>query len=70
MRALPDEPYWRFTETVARDYATRYTPIVLEPLNDGRAAELVDQLLESSALPDHLRRLILDKAEGNPFFVE
>jgi class 3 adenylate cyclase/tetratricopeptide (TPR) repeat protein len=41
----------------------------LEPLRAEYAAEMVDALLAAS-LPQSLREMIVERAEGNPFFVE
>jgi class 3 adenylate cyclase/tetratricopeptide (TPR) repeat protein len=41
----------------------------LEPLRAEHAAEMVDALLAAS-LPQSLREVIVERAEGNPFFVE
>src|SRR6266545_334122 len=41
----------------------------LEPLRAEQAAQMVDSLLAAS-LPGSLRDVIVDRAEGNPFFVE
>ncbi len=43
--------------------------IWLEPLPAESTASLVDSLL-AGELPPHVRKLIVDRAEGNPFFVE
>jgi len=51
-------------------YAETYTEIRLSPLSDEDSNALVDSLLTVSELPPQLRERILDKAEGNPFFVE
>ena len=64
------EPAWRFHETAARDYAHRYSLVSLEPLVEAASRELVGSLLHIEDLPEKVRRLILEKAEGNPFFVE
>jgi len=42
----------------------------LSPLSENDSRALVNNLLEIEALPESLRKLILAKAEGNPFFVE
>ncbi|MCC7353203.1 MAG: hypothetical protein IT330_05540 [Anaerolineae bacterium] len=39
-------------------------------MSETDSKQLVSNLLEVEALPDSIRRLILTKAEGNPFFVE
>jgi class 3 adenylate cyclase/tetratricopeptide (TPR) repeat protein len=69
-RPRTHEPSWRFHEIASRDYSERYTPVALRPLSDDNAHTLVQTLLDANDLPDHVRQLILNKAEGNPFFVE
>ncbi|HYM50974.1 MAG TPA: adenylate/guanylate cyclase domain-containing protein [Candidatus Limnocylindrales bacterium] len=44
-----------------------YLNVALEPLDDGAIGTLVDQLLEGAA-PESLRRLVVERADGNPFF--
>jgi class 3 adenylate cyclase/tetratricopeptide (TPR) repeat protein len=61
---------WHFHEAAARDYAHRYTALALEPLDETQARSLVSNLLHIEGLPEKVRQLILQKAEGNPFFVE
>jgi len=69
-RPRRDEPSWQIHEVAARDFAHRYTAIELRPLDGEASAELVANLLKVEGLTDSVRALILDKAEGNPFFVE
>jgi DNA-binding SARP family transcriptional activator len=45
------------------------TQLWLEPLSTRDAEQMLEQLLETD-VPERLRRLVLDRAEGNPFFVE
>ncbi len=51
---------------------TYFTRLRLDPLGQEEAAELLTSLLEEDAQAalDPIRRLILDKTEGNPFFME
>jgi predicted ATPase len=42
----------------------------LQPLTEADSRQLVSNLVEIEALPDTIRTIILQKAEGNPFFVE
>ena len=44
--------------------------VVLNPLSEADSRQLVTNLLEVESLPEHVRTSILEKAEGNPFFVE
>lgn len=41
----------------------------LEPLSAGEAADMLEELL-AAALPTSLVELVIERAEGNPFFVE
>jgi class 3 adenylate cyclase len=69
-RPQRQEPSWRFHEVASRDFEHRYTPVSLEPLDEAGSRELVSSILHIEGLPDKVRDLILQKAEGNPFFVE
>jgi len=69
-RPRRDEPSWQVHEAAAREFAHRYTAIVLHPLDGAASAELIANLLKVEGLTESLRTLILSKAEGNPFFVE
>ena len=46
------------------------TEISLQALSDTESRQMVANLLEFEALPEKTRTLILQKSEGNPFFVE
>lgn len=69
-RPRRQERSWEFHEVVGRDFAHRHVEVNLEPLGAEDATELVANLLEVDDLPIRVRSLILEKAEGNPFFVE
>ena len=45
------------------------TQLWLEPLPQPAAEQMLGELLETE-LPEELRRLVLERAEGNPFFLE
>jgi tetratricopeptide (TPR) repeat protein len=69
-RPRRQDPSWQLHESAAREYAHRYTPITLQPLDESDSRLLVRNLLTIEDLPESVRRLILDKSEGNPFFLE
>jgi tetratricopeptide (TPR) repeat protein len=69
-RPRRQEPAWAYHEAAGRDYHYRYQSISLSPLNEGHSRQLVASLLEVEDLPEQVRQSILDKSEGNPFFVE
>lgn len=69
-RPRRQEPSWRLHETAQREFSHRYNPIPLQTLDANQARQLVGNLLHVEDLPEKVRRMILDKSEGNPFFVE
>jgi class 3 adenylate cyclase/tetratricopeptide (TPR) repeat protein len=69
-RPQRQDPSWRFHELADRDYHDSYTSVTLQPLTAVDSRQLVANLLEIEDLPERVRALILEKAEGNPFFVE
>ncbi len=70
LRPDKDAPSWSGLERARSELGARYTEISLEPLGAAHAQELLGNLLYIEDLPESVRRLILDKSEGNPFFVE
>jgi predicted ATPase/class 3 adenylate cyclase len=69
-RPVEDHGCWRIKETADRLYGHRHTELWLGPLSADESAQLVGSLLYIEDLPDALRSRILDRAEGNPFYVE
>jgi class 3 adenylate cyclase/tetratricopeptide (TPR) repeat protein len=60
----------RLLRTIRTRYPNLASDIVLEPLDDSQCETLVDNLLHTKDLPDHIMGLIAKRAEGNPFFIE
>ena len=69
-RPEKDSLFWQTKERAAETYPTQYTEIALEPLTPPQSHSLVERLLQVEDLPDELENLILNRAEGNPLFVE
>ena len=65
-----EAPLSRLLACAQAGHADRFISITLALLSPTSSQELVERLLEMTELPTVLRPLILDKAEGNPFFVE
>ncbi len=49
---------------------TQVAKMALGPLSDTSAVEMLQLLLKTKSVPDDLARLVLDKTQGNPFYVE
>ena len=66
----PDES--RVTELLTRAreaHAANYRSIELSPLTRQQSGSLIQELLRIRNLPEEMRDRILDRAEGNPFFL-
>jgi class 3 adenylate cyclase/tetratricopeptide (TPR) repeat protein len=63
-------PTLRLREVAGGQYADRYTEIVLSPLSAADSDTLVAHLLVIGDRFERVHELILQKAEGNPFFLE
>jgi predicted ATPase len=63
-------PAWGVKVKAETDYPHRYSEITLNRLEEEHTDRLVSALLRIAELPQELRRLILQKTEGNPYFVE
>jgi ABC-type oligopeptide transport system substrate-binding subunit/class 3 adenylate cyclase/tetratricopeptide (TPR) repeat protein len=61
---------WRVKLRAETDFSHRYREIMLNPLSPSAQNSLVDNLLAVADLPDSTRQLILDRTEGNPFYLE
>lgn len=61
---------WEKLGPTLEDYRPYLLEIPLKPLSGQASGDLVRGLLEGSMLPQKLSEVILNKSEGNPFFVE
>jgi class 3 adenylate cyclase/tetratricopeptide (TPR) repeat protein len=61
---------WGLLERAKEEYVEHYQETVLRPLAEEESQAMLDGLLQGMQWPPRLRALILDKAEGNPFFIE
>ncbi|MBI5251838.1 MAG: AAA family ATPase [Desulfomonile tiedjei] len=57
-------------ERLTEAYHDRYDEIRLQPLSPPQSAKLVANLLQNEGYPSALGDKIVEKAEGNPFFIE
>lgn len=60
----------RTLEQIRAAHGSRLTEIQLQPLADDASELLLSNLLQVRDLPEELRKEILDKSDGNPFFIE
>jgi tetratricopeptide (TPR) repeat protein len=60
----------RIQEQARTELAGQIDEILLEPLDDRAARALLNNLFPPGELPHATRRLIEEKAQGNPFYIE
>ena len=65
-----ESPGWKLVSAAREKLGGSITEISLDPLSESESRQMVANLLEVEALPENTRNLILQKSEGNPFFVE
>ncbi len=65
-----DHGSWGIKLKAETNFAHRYTEIQLRSLSSEESNELVDNLLSVAELPEDVRRTMLDRSEGNPFYLE
>ena len=61
---------WRLVEAARATFGDGLSEIALAPLDEADSRSLVANLLEVESLPGRLRDFIVERADGNPFFVE
>jgi tetratricopeptide (TPR) repeat protein len=68
----PDQavPAAKLLEVAEEQFGSYLTVIELLPLSLNDSRHLVKNLLEIDGIPDQSRQMILDKADGNPFYLE
>ncbi|MGE5224682.1 MAG: ABC transporter substrate-binding protein [Omnitrophica WOR_2 bacterium] len=61
---------WRLKYKAETDYAHRCTAIQLHALESANLVSLVDHLLDDPDLPEDFHRLVVERSDGNPFYLE
>lgn len=69
-RAAPEGPLSELQDLLTTRFADRFTEIQLGPLSRESAAEVMQSFFPLDALPRRERATVLDRAQGNPFFLE
>ncbi|MEJ2085963.1 MAG: adenylate/guanylate cyclase domain-containing protein, partial [Acidobacteriota bacterium] len=70
MRPYREEPAWRIHEVAERNHHHRYHRISLKPLGRDDGVALLESLVGQTTLSDAERVSILERSDGNPFFLE
>lgn len=63
-------PAWSLRHHVETEYPHRLTRVELPPLTDEESGQLIDELVGAGALSPATRALVIQRAEGNPYFIK
>ncbi len=63
-------PVWSFRHHVETEYPHRVTRVELPPLSEAESGQLIDELVGPGALSPTTRQLVIERAEGNPYFIK
>lgn len=61
---------WQLVDRLHGSLGSSFTRIDLEPLDGAASGELLGNLLHIEHLPNSIRAQILERSEGNPFYLE
>jgi len=61
---------WEFRHYVETEYPHRLESVVLAPLTVDQSKALVEQMIGPGVFPEETETLIIQKSEGNPFFIQ
>jgi class 3 adenylate cyclase/tetratricopeptide (TPR) repeat protein len=69
-RPYRDAPGWQLVTAAREVLGHSLHEVELAPLGEGETDELLGRLLAAGSLPEDVRRLVRERTEGNPLFVE
>lgn len=65
-----DSAIWEFQHYLETEYPHRLLKLMIPPLSKEESEDFLDQFIGQDALLPETRELIIQKSEGNPFFVK
>ncbi len=60
---------WELRYHVETEYPHRLSNLAIPPLTEEQSGEFIDQLIGPEVLPEETCSLIINKAEGNPYYI-
>jgi class 3 adenylate cyclase/tetratricopeptide (TPR) repeat protein len=70
LRPDRDAPSWSTIESAASQLGPKFSRVTLAPLSSEHSQQLLGNLLQVEDLPEQVRALILNRSDGNPFYLE
>lgn len=65
-----DSAFWDIKAQSSQHYSDNYKEVVLWPLTDEESRQVIKHLLKLEQIPKGLENLLLNRAAGNPLFLE
>lgn len=65
-----DTAFWDISQQSAQDYTDNFIELLLWPLTDEESRQVVKHLLKIDHIPAVMEQLLLNRAGGNPLFLE
>ncbi len=65
-----ESPMWKFRYYLETDYPHRLSALTLQALDKIDSERFIEQLIGAEVLPQETLDLIIDKAEGNPYYIQ
>ncbi len=62
--------FWKVKAKNAQEYTDKFTELTLWPLTDEESRQVIKHLLKIEPMPEAMEHLLLNRAEGNPLFLE
>ncbi len=69
-RSERTSPVWDFRHHVETEYPHRLTAIDLPPLTQAECNEMIDLSLGPDSLSNETRSLVIERSEGNPYYLQ
>jgi class 3 adenylate cyclase/predicted ATPase len=65
-----DTSFWEIKQQSAQDYTDNFIELALWPLTDEESRQVIKHLLKVEYIPPVMEQLLLNRAGGNPLFLE
>lgn len=63
-------PIWNFRHYIQTEFPHRLTIVEIPPLSEAESSEMIQQILGPQGLSKETCDLVIQKAEGNPYYIE
>jgi len=69
-RIEKEKEFWKSKRLIQEKLGEKFSEIVLAPLDQTSGNQLISNLLKVHNIPEEFKNKLLDKTEGNPFYLE